>query len=177
MTDHATYRTAVRNLQRYLRRLSDGSDGADIFAVPIDGIFGTATADAVSEYQRRKGLGVTGRADKITWDTLFAEYLERTAEERRKTDPDLFPAFPDGYETEFGETGAFITMLQFTLDELRQSYDTLPGFAINGTFDGDTSLAVKEFQRIHSLPMTGRVNRRTWNEIAIAYNRYGRYGG
>lgn len=177
MTEHTTYKTAVSNLQRYLRRLSEGEEGGDIFAVPIDGIFDTATADALSEYQRRRGLNVTGRADKLTWDTLFAEYLELIAEEARKTDPDLFPALPEGYETEFGETGAFITMLQFTLDELRHSYDTLQAFAINGIFDRDTSLAVKEFQRIHSLPMTGKVNRRTWNEIAIAHNRYGRYGG
>ena len=177
MTNDLTYRTAVTNLQRYLRKLSDGKDGSDIFSVPVDGVFGSRTEDAVSEYQRRRGFPVTGRADKATFDALFLEYLELTAAERRITHPDLFPAFPENYETELGESGAFISMLQFTLDELRHSYDSLPSFEVNGVYDGDTYLAVKEFQRIHFLPVTGRVNRRTWNEITTAYNQYGRYGG
>ncbi len=177
MTEHQTYRAAVSNLQRYLRRLSGSEADSAVFALPIDGIFNEETAEAVSEYQKRRGLPVTGRADKLTWDTLFLEYLALEAEDRRKSSPDIFPVFPSDYETEFGESGAFISLLQFILDELRHSYDSLPPFEMSGIFDGDTSLAVKEFQRIHALPVTGRVNRRTWSEISTAYNQYGRYGG
>ena len=66
-------------------------------------------------------------------------------------------------------------MLQFVLDEIRLVYDTLPNFEMNGTYDADTALAVKEFQRIHGLPITGRVDRSTWNEMANIYNQYARY--
>ena len=56
MTNDLTYKTAVRNIQRYLRAMANGSDGSEIFAVPIDGIFDTATEAALSEFQRRRGF-------------------------------------------------------------------------------------------------------------------------
>ncbi len=177
MTNHQTYKDAVSNLQRYLRALSDGREETNIYAIPVDGIFDDRTAEALSEFQRTRNLPITGRADKTTWDALYLEYLLLSAEKGRRSSPDIFPAFPETYQTEFGEGGAFIALLQFVLDELRHSYDSLPLFEMNGTFDGDTSLAVKEFQRIHFLPVTGRVDRRTWNEISTAYNQYGRYNG
>ena len=175
MTNDLTYKTAVRNIQRYLRAMANGSDGSEIFAVPIDGIFDTATEAALSEFQRRRGFPVTGTANKETFDALYLEYLHLTTEKRRKTDPDLFPTTPESYSTEFGEQSSFISVLQFVLDEIRLVYDTLPNFEMNGTYDADTALAVKEFQRIHGLPITGRVDRSTWNEMANIYNQYARY--
>ena len=174
MTDHPTYSDAVVNLQRYLRRLVIFDEEQNILLVPIDGIFGERTKEALIEYQRTRGLPVTGRAEKLTWDTLFTEYERDIRINDRRTFPDLFPASPGNYQTEFGDESAFIKFLQFILDELRISYDSLPPFEQSGIFDGDTSLAVKEFQRIHLLPVTGRVNRDTWNAISDAYNAYAR---
>lgn len=174
MEDHVTYPTAVRNLQRYLRRIYDADRSKIIFAVPIDGIYESATRDAVSEFQRIQGLPVTGIADRPTWELLFAEYTLLTEYNDKRIYPVFFPSAPIDYETSFGEKSSFISVLQFVLDELRVSYGTLPSFEMNGTFDGDTSLAVKEFQRLHSLPVTGKVNRRTWNAMADAFNRYAR---
>lgn len=170
--EHPTYRTAVRNLQRYLRVLADGSEGSQVFALPIDGIFEDATENAVAEFQLRYSLPVTGRADKATFDAVYLEYLKGTEKRGRLYSPDFFPALPEGYVTEFGERSPFIAALEFVLDEIRVVYDTLPEFARDGTFDGDTALAVKEFQRIHGLPVTGRVDRRTWNELGRAYDNY-----
>lgn len=175
MMEHPTYRTAVRNLQKYLRILADGTGGSEVFALPIDGIFEDATERAVSEFQSRYSLPVTGIADKATFDAAYLEYLKGTEKSRRAYSPDLFPALPEGYVPEFGEKSPFVVVLEFVLDELRVAYDTIPGFERDGTFDGDTALAVKEFQRIHSLPVTGRVDRRTWNELGRAYDNYGRY--
>lgn len=175
MTDNPTYTSAVTNLQRYLRRISEEYDGANLFSVPIDGIYDTRTRDAVSEFQRLNGIEVTGDADKQTWDAIFIEYSRLVREIDGKTDPDFFPLSPENYETDFGEKSIFISALQLVLDELRVSYDSIPAFEMNGTFDGDTSLAVKEFQRIHGLPVTGRVDRNTWNRMSDAFNRYARY--
>ena len=172
--EHPTYKASVRNLQKYLRALSVGDD-REIFAVPIDGIYEDATENAVIEFQRRNTLPITGRADKATYDAIYLEYLRLTEEDRRRYSPDLFPALPDGYATDFGERGPFIAALEFILDELRIAYDTLPTFERDGTYDGDTALAVKEFQRIHGLPITGRVDRRTWSELSRAYDSYARY--
>lgn len=172
MEQHPTYDTAVRNLQRYLRRLYDSDRSNIIFAVPIDGIYGDATRDAVSEFQRSRNILITGVVNKLTWDAVFSEYEELIRKEDKRIFPEFFPTLPQDYETAFGERSSFISVLQFILDELRNSYDTIPEFELNGTFDGDTSLAVKEFQRIHALPVTGKVNRDTWNALAEAFNRY-----
>lgn len=175
MTEHPTYKTAVRNLQKYLRIFADGSEGSEIFALPIDGIFEGATERAVSEFQQRQALPVTGIANKATFDAIYLEYLRATDRKRRKYSPDFFPAIPEGYVTEFGEKSPFVATLEFVLDELRVVYDTLPNFQKDGTYDGDTALAVKEFQRIHGLPVTGRVDRVTWNELGREYDNYVRY--
>ena len=169
--EHPTYRTAVKNLQKYLRVFAKDKD-REIFALPIDGIYESATERAVAEFQRRNSLPVTGIADKATFDAVYREYLRVTHESRRLYSPDLFPALPENYVTEFGEKSPFIAALEFVLDELRIAYDTLPTFVRDSTFDGDTALAVKEFQRIHRLPITGRVDRITWNELGRAYDNY-----
>ena len=174
MTDNLTYSIAVRNLQTYLRSLLDDGEDALIFSVPIDGIYGRATRDAITEYQKLRGLNATGVVDKLTWDTLFAQYLSINERNNRRIHPDFFPSAPTNYETSLGEESAFISILQLILDELRIAY-SLPIFEKSGIYDGDTSLAVKEFQRIHFLPVTGRVDRRTWNSMSEAYNRYARH--
>jgi len=46
----------------------------DYPAVPLSGIYGVQTADAVAEYQKLNGLDATGTADRRTWRRLTEEY-------------------------------------------------------------------------------------------------------
>ncbi|MBR2292848.1 MAG: peptidoglycan-binding protein [Clostridia bacterium] len=170
MQQHITNRQAVSNLQRYLRRLSYEENG--ILPIPIDGIFDSRTEEALSEFQRMMGVPVTGRADKVTWDALFGEYERLLRKEDLRRSPDLFPRVPPDYQTTLGETGAFISLLQFMLNELTAHYDTLSLLPVTGSYDGATADAVTEFQRIHGLPQSGRVNRNTWNRLSEEYNQY-----
>jgi len=170
MPNHSTTADAVRNLQRYLRRLSFEEN--DLPAVPIDGIFDTRTKEALEEFQRMMGLSVTGVADRRTWELLFAEYTRLQQEADRRISPDLFPRTPLNYETVAGEAHAFITLLQFMLNELALIHETLPRLELTGSMDTATSGAVAEFQRLSRLPATGQVNRNTWNRLSEAYNQY-----
>lgn len=170
MQQHMTNQQAVSNLQRYLRRLSYEENG--ILPLPIDGIFGSRTEEALSEFQRMRGFPVTGRADKATWDALFAEYERLLRQEDLRRPLDFFPRVPQNYQTTPGETGAFIALLQFILNELTSDYDTLPLLSITGSYDDATAGAVTEFQRIHGLPQSGLVNRNTWNRLSEKYNQY-----
>ena len=52
--NHPNYSPAVANLQRYLRQLAYTSP--EIGQVPVDGIFDSATRDALQNYQRLAGL-------------------------------------------------------------------------------------------------------------------------
>ena len=159
---------AITNLQRYLRRLSyEGLDGQ---RVPIDGIFGSATREALYEFQRVKGLPVTGAADKRTWDALFEEYSIVTQNERLAECLDPFPKYPPDYSVSLGDTLTLVSIIQLLLLELRATYDIFEDISESGVFDEQTEQAVREFQLKNGLPPTGKVDRATWNRIVREYS-------
>ncbi len=170
MTQHHTNRQAVENLQRYLRRLSLEDNG--ILPPPVDGIFDDQTEEALMAFQRLYSLPVTGRADRETWELLFSEYGRLGREQDRSVPIDFFPVSPDPYETLPGERFAFITLLQFMLGELTLVYDAFPPPEQTGVYDKDTAEAVAAFQAIHGLPVTGQVDRPTWNRLSEEYKNY-----
>ena len=171
MTEHATKAPAVRNLQRYLRRLS--YEQKTILPPPVDGIFDSRTAEALSEFQRLYGLPVTGRSDRLTHDTLFEEYLRLTSLQDERVDLDLFPSSPPSYVTTLGERNSFITILQWLVNELRVVYDALPPLSLSGIMDDATSEALQIYQQIHGFPITGQLDRPLWNQLVRDYNQYG----
>ena len=169
MTQSEINSNAVRNLQRYLRRLSEESyEGDAIPTVPVDGIFDTRTEEALSAFQRIYGLPVTGRADLATWNLLFAEYV-RLSEEDEIARVDLFPRAPANYVTARGEESAFVLLLQWLLIELSVAYDFSVVPTPSGVYDAPTEAAVREFQTIQGLPPTGLVDRRTYNRLVQEY--------
>ena len=62
----------IRSLQTMLRVIAE-HDPSYLSVVP-DGIYGTDTMNAVSRFQRNKGLPITGVADQDTWETIVEEY-------------------------------------------------------------------------------------------------------
>ncbi len=64
---------AVSALQYFISII--GQFSSTIPALPIDGIFGPNTRDAVLAAQARLGLPVTGVVDQQTWQRLYDEYL------------------------------------------------------------------------------------------------------
>ena len=62
----------VRSLQQMLRTIAE-SDSRHPSVVP-DGIYGPDTVAAVSYFQRRYGLPVTGVTDLATWETIVPVY-------------------------------------------------------------------------------------------------------
>jgi peptidoglycan hydrolase-like protein with peptidoglycan-binding domain len=159
---------AITNLQRYLRRLSYDSLGAN--KVPIDGIFDSATREALTDFQRKMGLEPTGVADKLTWDTLFSEYKKQTDIERNTRGLYLFPDTPTDYEVSLGEAWLLVNVIQLLLLELRVVYDIFENVSESGIYDEQTEAAIREFQRINLLPETGRVDAATYNRIVREYS-------
>ena len=161
---------AIRNLQRYLRRLS--FDDPAIPRPPIDGIFDTATEDAVKAFQSQYGLAPTGRADRTTWDRIYETYLRAERASDRTPVTNFFPLYPEGYELALGERSLTVSLLQLLLQELSVLYDTLTLGEITGIFDDATEQNVRRFQRTSLLPETGRVDLATWNRILRDYANY-----
>ena len=83
---------------------------------------------------------------------------------------DVKEGYP-GYEIGTGDVGNPVLAIQRDLKRIRKNYPAIPD--INNTlgiYDEETTNAVKKFQEIFSLPITGIVNKATWYKIKYVYN-------
>ena len=165
---YSTKDTATRNIQRYLRRLSYENEA--IPRPPIDGIFDTATEDSLKAFQRLYALSPTGRADKITFDTLFAAYLAAMEKTDRTQALDVFPKTPRDHVIDIGEKSITVSILQLILSELTSVFDALEFYEATGIYDESTAENIRRFQRLSHLPITGKVDLVTWNRILRDYS-------
>ena len=181
MQQYPNEKQAIKNLQRYLRRLS--FHDPDIPEIAIDGIFGDETKNALIAFQSKYGIEPTGRADLYTWNMLYDIFLkgELNASPPNMIDP--FPRFPNDYSIGKGEPigadGALlIYVIQIMLIELSSLYDEILELGIDypayptGKFDEQTENAVKAFQKINGIDADGRVNKTTWNALSASYNKH-----
>jgi peptidoglycan hydrolase-like protein with peptidoglycan-binding domain len=168
MTEHPNYNEAVANLQRYLRQLAYWEE--NIPQPPVDGIFESRTEEALREYQRLRGLPVTGSADFDTWERLYADYRASLAAHSPPRQASIFPIYPENYVITEGSTGFAVTALQYMLSELRHSYSYLEDLVISGIYDAQTARAVQRFQRENGISGEGGVGLATWNAITDQYN-------
>ena len=167
MPEKQNERNAIRNIQKYLRQLSYHDES--IKAVPIDGIWESDTARAVAAFQKQNDLPVTGTVDRETWDLLKSAYDESIAQNSPPAPLSLFPRTPQGYSLEIGDTGFLNDTVQYILGELASIY-FFPNFEISKVYSEGTAEAVRDFQRRNSIPPSGKVDRETWDALAIQHN-------
>ena len=75
-----------------------------------------------------------------------------------------------GYEIGFGDAGNPVIAIQRDLKRIRQNYPAIPNITTNlGIYNEETELAVKKFQEIFTLPVTGIVDKATWYKIKYIY--------
>lgn len=157
---------AVKNLQRYLRRLSFEENGPA--RVAIDGVFGDATEKSLTDFQRLAGLERSGRADRETWDALFAEYRAlRQADEAAERYS--FPENPRGHSVQIGERSLTASVIRLMLRELALIYDSFEEITVGEVYDEATARAIRDFQRINLLEETGEVDAETYARLADEY--------
>ena len=169
MRDITDEKNNISELQKYLRELHHDTRG-EIPLVNPDGIYGPETAAAIEAFQRIHSLPVTGQTDNTTWDAVYEEY--QNAVKRRARPNPIYP-FPeeDGYEIDEGEYSDIVAIVQFMLRLLANAYDNIDGMPPEGVYNESTVEDIKAFQEAHRLPVTGRVDKATWNALAEAYNR------
>ena len=158
----------IMQLQKKLRSLSRWT-GDPALSVAVDGIYGNRLTEAVSHFQGLYGLDITGVADFPTWESIDDEY--RYYSEIFGKSRSLSP-FPDNVDFSVGQgdRSDLTLLIQIMLNELRIFYDLYGYIPQNGRFGTATAAAVREFQRVGGLDMTGRVDRRTWNRLAEEYD-------
>ena len=76
-----------------------------------------------------------------------------------------------GYVLELGEPGPQVEIIQSELNRISNNYPAIPKIEkVNGYFGIDTENAVKKFQEVFNLNVTGKVDYATWYKIKSIYN-------
>lgn len=79
------------------------------------------------------------------------------------------PASFPGYNLGIGASGDNVRMIQEQLNRIGQVYTKIPAIAVDGSFGEATQQAVREFQQVFKIPVTGIVDYRTWYRISELY--------
>ena len=166
-TNTRTENEARKNLQKYLRQLAYFDDSIPF--VPIDGNKGPTTSDALRAYQSRRGLPVTGVADRETWEALYEDYLVSLEEEAPPAGFSPFPSEPNDYALKLGDKSFAVAAVQYMLEEISVFFPITP-IATTGIYDEATRDAVNEVQIRYLLPVTGKVDKLTWNALVRLYD-------
>lgn len=155
----------IRSLQTMLRFIAE-SDNRQPSVIP-DGFYTQDTVRAVSAFQRRAGLPVTGVTDQATWDAIVPVYQDARIQ--------VSPAQPlriildPGAVIRRGEHHPNLYLVQSMLLVLSQAYGSIPAPNVTGTLDIPTAEAISVFQQLCLLPATGELDKRTWKHLALQY--------
>ena len=160
----------VRTLQLRLNRISDNYPAIPKIALP-DGVFSFDTEDAVKKFQETFSLTPDGIVGNATWYKILFIYnaVKRLNELNSEgiTLSEVTKQFAGG--SKLGDTGDDIKNIQYFLNYLAEFYSEIPQIAIDGIFGQSTENAVKDFQRLFELPITGTVDLATYD---ILYRTY-----
>ena len=132
-----------------------------------DGIYGPETMAAVSHFQRRHGLGVTGVTDLPTWEAIVRHY--NPALTRVSSAQPLDIRLDPGQVICKGEAHPNLYLAQAMLTVLSQVYHSIPLPTQGGLLDEATADSIATLQALSSLPMTGELDKITWKHLALHY--------
>ena len=136
----------------------------------VDGIFGSSTKASLESFQREFGLSVTGTADEAAWDALTATFLSLAAAGSEQIAEAAGPEYP-GYVMQLGSAGDAVMQLQILMNEVAMLYCTAEFVPVDGVFGESTEQAVRLFQEGLGLPVSGVVDRETWQRIYELLNQ------
>ena len=155
----------IRSLQTMLRVLSERDDAYQ--SIIPDGIYGQSTISAVSNFQRIHGLPVTGVTDQATWERIVAEY-EPALIHVTQAQPLEIILNPNEVLRR-GDESPYLYIAQALLLVLSQTYASIAGPTQTGILDEATADALASFQALSGLPMTGELDKITWNHLALHF--------
>jgi len=137
--------------------------------VPRTAVFDSATVDAVERFQEFYGLDVTGIVDNDTWNTITRVYTETVASLPPGYSGQNAKLYPGYFLTE-GTRNEAVSDLQTYLSRIADTVTEIPKVSVTGFFGEQTAAAVREFQRLFGLEVTGAVGPVTWALIAREYD-------
>lgn len=155
----------IRSLQTMLRVIAE-SDPLQPSVIP-DGIYGTDTMNAVSAFQRKNGLNITGVTDQETWDTIVPIY-EKSLILVDEAQP-LWVVLNPNEVIRRGQRHPNIYLVQAILTVLSLTYGSIPAPGFTGVLDVPTFTSLSAFQNLSNLPETGELDKVTWKHLALHF--------
>jgi len=156
----------VRSLQTMLRVIA--KDDNRLPTVVPDGIYGPTTMNAVTAFQRREGLPITGIADQRTWERVTQAY-EPALIRIDKAEP-IEIIMDSGQIFHRGEASPYIYLLQAILTQLSENHPQIIATELSGILDQNTSTSLLEFQKLAGLIQTGELDKITWKHLVRQFS-------
>jgi peptidoglycan hydrolase-like protein with peptidoglycan-binding domain len=85
------------------------------------------------------------------------------------TTPELITETYPGLPLSLGDSGIDVFRMQHSLNVISNEFPLIPKIAITGYFGEETENAVRIFQEVFNLPVTGIVDSETWYRIRFIY--------
>lgn len=152
----------IRSLQTMLHTIAQ-IDRRIPDVIP-DGIYGPATMQSVSAFQRKNELPVTGITDQKTWDEIVKIYeiLRIDVEPAEPIEIIIDP----GNVYRAGDAHPHVFLIQSMLTVLAEDHGNIQPPEHTGIMDDATQSAITEFQKLAGLDTTGEVDKVTWKNLS-----------
>lgn len=167
-----SYGNEVRQVQYFLNVIAYFNPAVP--TVSSDGVFNRAMQRQVIAFEEFYGLTPDGIVDFRTWQMMrkiYMDILNSLPEGYTGTTAALYP----GYNLTPGMKNDDVRLLQTYLRLIGQNISGIPVVDVTGFFGENTENAVRIFQQLYGIPVTGIVGASTWDSIAKEYN-YIRFG-
>ena len=154
----------VKEMQFYLQIMS--AYYQQINYIEYDGVFGRDTEIAVKAFQEMFSLVADGIVGTLTWEKMYSVFLRL-----RNVDGPVYRTLQVPYDQplSIGSDGVTVEWVQYMLLYISKFYDTIEIVEVTGSYDYITELAVKDFQSIFSIPVTGVVDQNTFDQMVLVY--------
>lgn len=133
----------------------------------VDGIFGAATENSITAFQKIFNLNPDGVVGPATWYALVRLYTAVTSLSELRSQGQRFYtiAWNKGRPLVPGDRGIQVEHLQYMLRVLAAYISQIPSVAVDGIYGSASRSAVLAAQDYFGLPQTGTVDLTTWDEI------------
>lgn len=160
----------VRTLQLRLNRISDNYPAIPKIALP-DGVFSFDTENAVKKFQETFGLTPDGIVGNATWYRILFLYNAVKRLNELNSEGITLSEVTKQYagESKLGDSGVEIQNIQYFINYLSEFYSEIPQISQDGIFGVQTENAIKAFQRLFELPITGTVDLVTYDTLYRTY--------
>ena len=160
----------VELIQRKLNRISVNYPGIPRIEEP-DGFFGPSTTASVKKFQEVFGLTSDGLVGRATWNEIQFIYnavkkLYTVNSEGLKLS-DVTTRYSDTLSV--GDSGEGVSTIQYYLSYIALFVPSVLAATLDGSYGEATAEAVRSFQKTYGLPVTGIVDRATFDSMENVY--------